>query len=187
MSVACDRANTLIRQLTEKEGDVVAKCSSVGDGLAEQMDATGKRYRRILEIGTLYGVGAIVLAHFAENVITVDVTPLSEREPLMDIYRWLPPDIRSRIAQVWVPDNDAKRMLVGALTFDMAFIDGGHSELQTTIDFEITRRCGTLLFHDYPTSGSGCIGPGIVLDGARERDDGVVTTDPPFGWWRAAS
>ena len=185
MSTARERAEKTIANLVEKEGNKVCACSSVNDGLAAQMEGNGKRYRRILEIGTFHGVSAVVLTHFADTVITIDVTPPSERQALREIYRWLSVGMKSQIATVWVPDNDAKRLLVNGLDFDMAFIDGGHSELQTTIDFEITRRCGTLLFHDYPMSGSGCAGPGIVLDGARERGDGVVTTDPPFGWWRA--
>ena len=52
-----------------------------------------------------------MLAHFADRVITVDVTPPSDRQALRDIYRWLEPDIAARICQVWVPDNAAKRLL----------------------------------------------------------------------------
>ena len=186
MRVAQARADKCIADLTAKEGRAVAACSAVGDGLAERMAANGLHYGTLLEIGTYHGVGAIVLAHFADRVITVDVTPPSDRQALRDIYRWLAPEIAARICQVWVPDNAAKAALVASLAFDMAFIDGGHSELQTALDFRITRKCGTCLFHDYPMSGSGCDGPGIVLDRARDAGDGVVTNDEPFGWWRAA-
>ena len=186
MRAAQDRAEQCIAALTAKEGKAVAACSSVGDGLADRMAGNGLHYGIILEIGTYHGASAVVLAHFADRVITVDVTPPSDRQALRDIYRWLAPEIAARICQVWVPDNAAKATLVASLHFDMAFLDGGHSEMQTALDFRITRKCGTCLFHDYPMSGSGCDGPGIVLDRASDENDGVVTTCEPFGWWRAA-
>lgn len=177
-----DKANDLVRRLGEKTGIDLLAQSSVGDGLAAQVESLGRRFRTILEIGTLRGVSAIVLAHFAENVITIDV---ERNRDLGEIYKWLPRDIGQRIGTVLVPDNDAKARRVNALNFDFAFVDAGHSELQVSIDFGLCRKCGIVLFHDYPASGSGCNGPGIVLDGLRERGDGVVTTCEPFGWWRA--
>jgi len=177
-----EKAMGLIGQLAEKVGFDPFAQSSVGDGLAAQMEANGKHYRTILEIGTLRGVSAVVLAHFAENVITIDV---ERHKQLPDILKWLPRDTAQRISTVLVTDNDSKARLVNALSFDFAFIDAGHSELQVSIDFGLCRKCGAMLFHDYPMSGSGCNGPGLVLDAARDRGDGVVTTDPPFAWWRA--
>lgn len=175
-----ERANTLVKQLVEKEGEGIVAQSAVGGGLAQRLEATGRRWQTILEIGTLRGLGAIVLAHFAENVISVDVQEDPQRR---DVMKWVPRDIRNRIATVVVPDNEAKVILVRHLDFKMAFLDAGHTEGQVAIDFAITNRCGEMLFHDYPASGSGANGVGILLDGI---DRGIVERCQPFAWWRAS-
>jgi predicted O-methyltransferase YrrM len=35
------------------------------------------------------------------------------------------------------------------LSFDFAFIDGDHSYDAVAADFEMVKRCGAVLFHDY--------------------------------------
>ena len=177
--MSVEKAQSVIARLTDALGPGIVGQSAVGDGLADQL--AGRRFTSILEIGTLRGIGAAVLACFAESVISLDVHAHPERDAVLAA---LPRDIRDRIAPVVVPDNDAKVLLVGQLNFEFAFVDAGHTVGQVRIDYNITRRCGEMLFHDYPNSGSGCNGVGLVLDAEGERD-GVVERCQPFAWWRA--
>ena len=182
--MSAEKANCIIQSIKAVVGEKVVAQSSVGDGLAEKLEAglAGRRWNTVLEIGTLRGLSACVLACFAENVITIDCDPHEDREK---VFKAAGKDISNRISSVIIPDNDAKVILVRHLVFDGAFIDAGHTEGQVALDFSLAKRCGELLFHDYPKSGSGCNGVGLVLDGATAAGDGVVTVCEPLAWWRA--
>ena len=182
--MSAEKANRIIQSIKGAVGEKVVAQSSVGDGLAERLEEglKGRRWNTVLEIGTLRGLSACVLACFAENVITIDCEPHDDRAK---VFGAVGRDIRNRISSIVIPDNDAKVILVRHLTFDGAFIDAGHTEGQVALDFSLARSCGEMLFHDYPKSGSGCNGVGIVLDAATAAHDGVVTVCEPFAWWRA--
>jgi hypothetical protein len=175
--MSVEKAEKVVAGIIAAVGDGVHSQSSVADGLAKQLE--GRRWGTILEIGTLRGLSSAVLACFAETVFTIDVEENADRPK---IYAALDRDIRNRICSIVVPDNDAKVLLVRALPFDFAFIDAGHTEGQVAIDFSLTRKCGEMLFHDYPASGSGKNGVSLVLDALTE---GKVTACKPFAWWRA--
>lgn len=148
-----------------------------GPNLIDVLEARGQRYGTVLEIGTAQGVSAVILAHFCESVITIDV----KRFPLIDKIL-AASGIGERVARCLVANNAGKKRLVDALSFDMAFIDGLHQAKEFRFDFDLTKRCGLLLCHDYPTWRPGEAGPGAVLDGERE---GRLQSAPPFAWWAA--
>ena len=173
-------AHDWTERLRKVAGPDIFASSSVGDGLAERLAAEGKRWRCILEIGTHRAAATVVLACFAETVISIDVV----RQPhVAKVLAALPYNIRDRIATVIVPDNDAKVLLARHLDFDLAFVDGGHTEGQTFLDFAITRECGDVLFHDYPQCGRDARGVGMLVDRVK---DGRFVCAPPFAWWKAA-
>lgn len=176
-----DRAKTAVAKIVAQLGKGVLAQSSVGDGLPDVLHSLGRTPQCCLEIGTLRGLSAVVLAHFSQSVITVD---LDWNVDLAKVLALVDREIRNRIAAVQVGDNSDKALFVNRLNFDFAFIDAGHTEGQVAIDFGLTRRCGEMLFHDYPASGSDCDGVGIVLNGAIAAD-GNVERRPPFAWWRA--
>lgn len=175
--MSVEKAEQVVSSIVAVVGDQAHSQSSVADGLAKQL--AGRRWNTILEIGTLRGLSAAVLACFAEKVFTIDVENTPGRS---DVFGALTRDIRNRICSIIVPDNDAKVLLVRALSFDFAYIDAGHTEGQVAIDFSLTQKCGEMLFHDYPASGSGANGVSLVLDALTE---GKVTACKPFAWWRA--
>jgi hypothetical protein len=175
--MSVEKSDRVVAAIVAVVGPEVHSQSSVADGLAKQLE--GRRWNTILEIGTLRGLSSAVLACFAEKVFTIDVEENADRPK---VYGALDRDIRNRICSIVVPDNDAKVLLVRALSFNFAYIDAGHTEGQVAIDFGLTRRCGEMLFHDYPASASGRNGVSLVLDATKE---GVVTPCKPFAWWRA--
>jgi predicted O-methyltransferase YrrM len=175
-----ERAQRRIDSIVEAVGGNVRAQSAVGDGLCKVLHAlVAVKPECCVEVGTLRGLSAVALAHFCGTVITIDV----ERQPeLRQVLSLCPRHIRDRICPVIIPDNDAKAALIQRLDFQFAYIDGGHTEGQVALDFALTRRCGRVLFHDYPASGSGCDGVKVVLD---KVTDGVVEPRVPFAWWRA--
>ena len=95
----------------------------------------------------MHGMGAAVLAHFADKVTTIDIVD----RPIADKVLCLL-EVKDRVRRVVVKDNDEKEGIVARTCFDMAFLDGDHTRYGLCFDFAITRRCGTVLFHDYPVS-----------------------------------
>jgi len=158
-------------------GSDVTRESCIGDKLIEQLE--GQHFNMALEIGTRHGLSAMVLAHYAEVVITIDI----ERHPLLDAtLAVFNQGLQSRICALHVRNDLDKRLLVSKLDFDMAFIDGQHTFAGAELDFMITQKCGRVLFHDYPCSSPDHRGVGLFVDSITT---GTVTATPPFAWWHA--
>lgn len=174
--MSVEAAKAFVAQVVAGMPDGIFRWSSVLGGLAERLE--GRRWGTILEIGTYRGMSAVVLARFAEAVITIDTEAQPEVAKVLELG-----GCADRVSPIIVPNNAAKTLLIKNLHFDMAFIDGGHSYVQVLGDYASTKRCGELLFHDYPDSGSGMRGVGQLFD-----ELPVSETEPcePFAWWRAA-
>lgn len=158
-------------------GDDVVARSCMKDEPWKLLD--GKHFNAVLEIGTCCGLSAMVLAHYAEVVITVDI----ERHPLLDAtLAVFNAGLQSRISAIHVRNDHDKRLLVRQLDFDMAFVDGQHTLAGCELDFLITKKCGSVLFHDYPCSSPDHRGVGLFVDSIAE---GTVERMPPFAWWTA--
>ena len=163
-------------------------------GLAERLN--GKRFKHILEIGTMHGMGAAVLAHFADKVTTIDIVD----RPIADKVLCLL-EVKNRVRRIVVKDNDEKEAIVARTFFDMAFLDGDHTRYGLCFDFAITRRCGTLLIHDYPVSAPPLNGDKVYMmhryrgaptwgDGSGFLIDcivpaGRIERHTSFAWWFA--
>jgi hypothetical protein len=176
-----DRAKECLARITKELGEDIAAQSCINDGFVDVLHGLGFTPRCSLEIGTLRGLSAVALAWFSHSVVSIDVQRNADLDRVLGLA---PRMIRERIATVVVPDNDVKAVLVANMNFQFAFIDGGHTVGQVSLDFGLARRCGTVLFHDYPASGSGCDGVGQVIDGLAEGD-GQCELRAPFMWWRA--
>lgn len=124
-----------------------------GAGVFEQVLGSGL-YRSALEIGTYRGITAAYMAQFCEQVITIDLEH-GRKEHLGDSFDryalWETLGIHN-IELCLVKSNKDKAALIRVLDFDFAFIDGDHSQRGVTEDFEMVRRCGTVLMHDYDPS-----------------------------------
>lgn len=120
------------------------------------------RFKTALEIGTYRGASAACMARLCEHVITIDL-----RDGMIERFgeKW---DRQSFWATLGitnielhlVADNDEKAALINGLDFNFAFIDGAHDETVRQ-DFDLVKRCGTVLFHDYTRHARG---PSYVAD-----------------------
>lgn len=99
---------------------------------------------KILEIGTFNGVSTALLAEYAP-VTTIDIL----EQPWMTNAVWSACQCKHKITSHIVKSSRKKRKLIDSLDFDFVFIDGGHLEESILADFEMTRKCGKMLFHDY--------------------------------------
>jgi len=124
-----------------------------GAGVFERVMA-GKGYRTALEIGTYRGVSAAEMARYCERVITVDLRygRLERSGDSFDrVAFWHSLGIEN-VDLALVDDDEEKRALIDGLEFDFAFVDGAH-DATVRNDFELVKRCGHVLFHDYDSRG----------------------------------
>lgn len=98
-----------------------------------------------LEIGTYQGITALVLSQFFKQVICVSVDEDMSRIIKHDIVEFLKV---KNIRFIDVKDNAEKRKVIEGLEFDFAFSDGDHVH-DTVEDFNLVKRCGRVLFHEF--------------------------------------
>jgi predicted O-methyltransferase YrrM len=159
-------------------GDVVVSSAALAGGREvvlrqmERLDAL--QPETIVEIGTKDGVMAALLSRFTQCVISFD----THRSP--HVARVLSRAHARNVAPVHV--SDAQRdMLLERLEFALAFIDiGRHDGARVASAFDVTRRCGMVLFHGY-----GACAADPLTRFVDTLAKGVVERDPPFAWWRA--
>lgn len=120
----------------------VFRRSSVLEGFGEFLNAYKFSGSRCIEIGTCKGLTALVLARFFDEIVTIDVVPDDERQAIADYC-----GIRN-VRFVTVKDNAEKANVISGLTFDSAYVDGDHAR-DTQSDFDLVKRCGRVLFHEY--------------------------------------
>lgn len=143
------------------------------------------RYRRILEIGTYRGMTAAYMSFFCERVITIDLRAGKiEREQRgynrAKIWRALGIE---NIDLHLVESNEDKARVVAAQQFDFAFIDGDHDHPGPSIDFDLVKRCGAVLFHDYGAAN----GVTALVDALPRSEPGSeLLISGIFAFWRAA-
>jgi len=155
---------------------------SASDGLSVFRQVLGGgRFKRALEIGTYRGVSSALLAQFCESVVTVDLVEgkMERDRQVFDRVRfWEAMGIGSIDLRLVTSDRE-KAKLIDGLEFDFAFVDGDHEGDGPRRDFELVRRCGTVLFHDY----AGDNGVVRLID---RLPKGEVEIIDMFALWRAA-
>jgi hypothetical protein len=145
-----------------------------------------KPIRHAVEIGTCKGTSTALLAAYARHVTTFDRFNFMNKFPF-----WLEYKVHDKI-ESHVVNNEEKVAIIDGLDFDFAFIDGDHEFDGIAIDFEATKKCGRVLFHDYYIPGSprdlackwGDITPGVnrLVDSLPESE---VYIEEPFALWTA--
>lgn len=120
-----------------------------GAGVFERI-LGGGRFKRALEIGTYRGVSSALMAQFCETVVTVDLVEgkMERDRQLFDRVRFWEAMGVGNIESHLVRDDAEKAALVSKLAFDFAFVDGDHEGDAPRRDFDLVRRCSTVLFHD---------------------------------------
>ena len=121
-----------------------------GAGVIEGLLEGGK-YRRVLEIGTYRGVSSAYISQFCDRVITIDLVKGKLERDNQVFNRgkfWRALNIHNIDLRL-VRSNSEKAEVVSKEDFDFAFIDGDHSFEGVSVDFDLVKRCGAVLFHDY--------------------------------------
>jgi hypothetical protein len=138
----------------------------------------GKNIKHAVEIGTWRGVSSCLLSRYAEKVTTIDKCYHPERVPV-----WMYFGILSDINSVIVEDDYVKAQAIDTMDFDFAFVDGDHTYEGVEYDFNLVKKCGRVLFHDYgiqpPRDGVG------VTEFVDTLEKTELTLDPPFAYWEA--
>ena len=98
-----------------------------------------------LEIGTFYGITAVLLSQYFELVLCVSVDLPGDRDMKRRIANHL--GIKN-IAFYDAKNNEEKAAFIEAAGFDFCYQDGDHTN-DTESDFALVRRCGRVLFHEY--------------------------------------
>ena len=124
--------------ICEKFGISAFRRSAVLENFAK-IKFSGKR---CVEIGTRNALTAIVLARNFDEVISIDIEPNDLKH---EIVRFC--GVKN-IVLLDCKDNNEKRSLIGDLEFDAAYVDGDHAR-DTQSDFDLVKKCGKVLFHEY--------------------------------------
>ena len=133
--------------------------------------------QRAVEIGTLYGVTTALLAHYSQEVVTIDINYQQTASYVSHYF-----GVNEKIRAFIVANDDEKRELLSQFDFDFAFIDAMHTYEGVKVDFECVEKCGKVLFHDYGLSNH----PGITkfVDELPKED---IFMFGPFAFWERDS
>lgn len=142
--------------------------SSVLEGFEAFIKAHGLRGHTCLEIGTLKGLTAIVLARYFERVVTIDIVDDPQKREIAAALGV------KNIAFVNVHDNREKAEVIEAVNFDAAYVDGDHAR-DTESDFALVRRCGRVLMDEHRNAQPAVIALVSTL--------GNVKTSGKFALW----
>jgi predicted O-methyltransferase YrrM len=155
-----DKEAVIRQQIVDLYGARILRKSALnirgGAGVFERV-LKGKGHKVALEIGTYRGCAAAEIAQYVARVITIDLEhgKLEADGELWDRDQFWQSLGVHNITFHAVSNDKQKAALVNSIEFDFAFIDGAHDRTVSN-DFELVRRCGRVLFHDYDRRG----GPG---------------------------
>lgn len=162
-----------LMQVFERYGPTAFRRSSVLEGFESFIQEHGFRGATCVEIGTLKGLTALVLARYFEVVVTIDIVDDPEKR---EIAAMLGVD---NIVFVNVKDNAEKQKILLAHRFDAAYVDGDHAR-DTETDFAAVAKCGRVLFHE-----AWEVQPPVMRLIDRLRDSGRVVTKDKWALWIA--
>ena len=141
-----------------------------------------------LEIGTFRGITSAWMSQFCDQLITVDLLN-GQFEDYKSKFEWANTSSRE---EIWnylgiknityrpLEDNQQKVVLSSVLDYDFAFIDGDHSYEGVKFDFDLVKKCGRVLFHDYDKAkGKDC----PVRDFINSITYGNIETRTDFAYW----
>lgn len=182
-------------KIIEKYGEDIFRRSAINlPGGAEFLKyfMTAAPIKNAVEIGTFRGVTSAVMSQYCNRVYTIDLKH-GQYEKIRNNVEWADTPAR---AELWrgldikniyffpVSGNGEKRALINDLdSFDFAFIDGDHSYEGVAYDFELVKRCGRVLFHDYDQApGKKC----PVRDFIKSIDYGNLETTKDYAYWTAS-
>lgn len=136
--VMCD---PMLLSVFQRFGGSVFRRSSVFHGLGGFLKKHNVRGERCFEIGTWNGLTAAVLSRHFDEVVTVDVAHNALKHEILAHLGI------TNVRCIDIKDNAGKKPVLRGLKFDCAYLDGNHAE-DTEADWDMTRRCGRVIFHE---------------------------------------
>jgi len=117
------------------------------DFLSQFMQSINPEPIDIIEIGTFLGVGTALLASYSRTVFTFDIM-YRNSHPIWNIF-----GVADRINCYTGKQEFIDRVIqdlqnLEQFKFNLAVIDGEHKRKNVEHDFELTKFCGRVLFHD---------------------------------------
>ena len=158
-----------------------------GDKIIEKI-LKKEKFDTILEIGTYRGMSAAFMSQFCKRLITIDLIEgrleqmIKEgKEPAYPTRKnvWDKFKIKN-IELCLISSNVAKEKLLNNMNFDFAFIDGAHDPT-VALDYELTRKCGHVLFHDYDDRGHKALNYAKDFVDSLPREELTITH--LFAYW----
>jgi hypothetical protein len=131
----------------------------------------------MVEIGTHQGVSAVLLAEYAKEVHTIDVTDYPDRTNI-----WHRFGTKNVIFHL-IKDDKEKAKILKNLEFDFAFVDGRHGDTAAIDDFNLVKHCGRVLFHDYHKGFDYDNIRSCVVRAVDSITDGHIYRCEPFAYW----
>lgn len=131
-----------LMQVFEHYGYPAFRRSSVLEGFENFIKENAFRGDVCLEVGSLKGLTAIVLARYFKKVVTIDINDDPQKYQIAKLLGV------TNIDFVNVLDNEAKAGVCAQLDFDAAYMDGDHAK-DSPLDFKILKRCGRVLAHEF--------------------------------------
>lgn len=161
-----------LMQIFEYYGPEAFRRSSVLEGFEAFIQAQGLRGKTCVEIGTLKGLTAIVLARYFERVISIDIVD----DPLKWVF--LEKLNINNVTYINVDSNAEKALIIANLDFDAAYVDGNH-HVDTPSDFECVKRCGRVMFHEFWKAQPAVLDLVHSLKGVSTTGKFALWTKPP--------
>jgi len=142
----------------------------------------GRPIKCAVEIGTYKGTATALLAYYADQVVTID------KYNFIDKYTfWLEYGVYDKIHSYIVKDNEDKADVLAKYNFDLAFLDGDHSAEGVRADFNLVKKCGKVIFHDYYEENTGFDKGSAIIQGVVSLVNSLpldeVTIGRPFAYW----
>jgi len=140
-----------------------------------------KKVKNLLEIGTFKGVTTAFMSQFVNHIYTIDKNTIHSKGKIFPIDLWKFLGIKNITYKIMNSGSLEFKKFLKGISFDFVFIDGEHISPFPAIDFDTTKSCGRVLFHDY-FKNNRFPGINLVVDKLSS-----VEINEPFAYWEETS
>ena len=129
------------KAINDQFGRLIFRRSSLLNDLHGFIKQNKIKGKCCFEIGTFRGLTAILFSRYFDEVHTIEIYPDPKTREIIEFT-----GIKN--IHLYEGDNKLKEELANKLDFDFCYMDGNHHR-ETTMDWELVKKCGKVLFHEY--------------------------------------